>query len=88
MREEVTANHHDALQALGITARESEVLAWVAKGKTNAEIAVILSLAARTVKKHLQNIFCKLGVENRTAAATRVWDVVRHEGQKDGEARL
>jgi DNA-binding CsgD family transcriptional regulator len=47
------------------------VLAWVAQGKTNAEIAVILGMRPRTVHKHLDHIFGKLGVENRTAAAAR-----------------
>jgi DNA-binding CsgD family transcriptional regulator len=51
-----------------LTAREVEVLAWVAQGKSNAAIAVILGLAAGTVKLHVQRILDKLGVENRTAA--------------------
>jgi DNA-binding CsgD family transcriptional regulator len=79
LKEEVTVIHSDALRTLGVTAREAEVLAWVAKGKTNSEIAAILGLTARTVEKHLQNIFCKLGVESRTAAAARVWEVVNLE---------
>ncbi|NRA21223.1 MAG: response regulator [Oceanospirillaceae bacterium] len=55
---------------LKITARESEVLYWITQGKTNREIAVILQLSPRTVNKHLEQIFPKLGVDNRTAAAT------------------
>jgi len=55
--------------AVSLTAREREVLAWVARGKTNSEIARILSLAPSTVAKHLEHIFEKLGVERRTAAA-------------------
>lgn len=54
---------------LGLTPRESEVLLWVAQGKGNAEIASILSTGESTVKKHLEHIFEKLGVENRGAAA-------------------
>jgi DNA-binding CsgD family transcriptional regulator len=54
-----------------LSPRESEVLAWVAEGKTNGEIAAILSMNIGTVKKHLVNIFQKLGVETRTAAAAR-----------------
>ena len=54
---------------LAITERESEVLHWIANGKTNREIAEILSLSPRTVNKHLEQLFPKLGVENRTAAA-------------------
>jgi DNA-binding NarL/FixJ family response regulator len=56
------------LQALGLTPREAEVLFWVAQGKTNPEIAVILDCRPRTVKKHLEHIFPKLGVETRTSA--------------------
>ena len=48
------------------------VLAWLAHGKTNREIAQILELSPRTVNKHLEQIFRKLGVENRTAAAAMV----------------
>jgi DNA-binding CsgD family transcriptional regulator len=54
---------------LGLTARESEVLSWLSKGKTNRDIAQILGLSPRTVDKHLEQIYAKLGVENRTAAA-------------------
>jgi DNA-binding NarL/FixJ family response regulator len=54
---------------LGLTAREGEVLSWLAKGKTNRDIAQILGLSPRTVDKHLEQIYSKLGVENRTAAA-------------------
>jgi DNA-binding NarL/FixJ family response regulator len=55
-----------------LTTRESEVLNWVAHGKTDAMIATILGTSTRTVQKHLQNVYAKLGVENRTAAAMRV----------------
>ena len=54
---------------LDITVRESEVLFWIANGKTNREAAEILAMSPRTVNKHLEVIFPKLGVENRTAAA-------------------
>ena len=54
---------------LGLTTREAEILAWVACGKTNLEVASILGLSSRTVKKHLEHVFQKLGVETRTAAA-------------------
>ena len=54
---------------LSVTERESEVLHWIANGKTNREIAEILEMSPRTVNKHLEQIFPKLGVENRTAAA-------------------
>jgi len=56
-------------QKLKLTQREAEVLLWVARGKSNRDIAEILTLSPRTVNKHLEQIFTKLGVENRTSAA-------------------
>lgn len=56
--------------AFGLTLREAEVLLWITHGKSNKEIAEILNMSPRTVNKHLEQIFNKLGVENRTAAAT------------------
>lgn len=56
--------------ALGLTPREAELLSWVVQGKTNPEIGIILGIQLTTVKKHLESIFAKLGVENRTAAVT------------------
>jgi DNA-binding response OmpR family regulator len=55
---------------LGVTVREAEVLAWLARGKANRDIGEILCLSPRTVEKHLEVVFAKLGVDNRTAAAT------------------
>ncbi|QIK38584.1 response regulator transcription factor [Caldichromatium japonicum] len=55
--------------AFPLTPREAEVLFWVIKGKTNKDIGEILDLSPRTVNKHLEHIFEKLGVETRTAAA-------------------
>lgn len=54
---------------VALTPRETEVLSWLAKGKTNRDIADILGMSPRTVNKHLEHIFEKLGVETRTAAA-------------------
>ena len=51
-----------------LTRREREVLSWVARGKTNAEVARLLWLAPSTVRKHLENVYAKLGVSTRTAA--------------------
>lgn len=56
-------------EKLKLTTRESQVLLWLARGKTNREVAQILDMSPRTVNKHLEQIFPKLGVENRTAAA-------------------
>jgi DNA-binding CsgD family transcriptional regulator len=55
---------------LQLTQRESEVLMWIARGKSNRDIAEILGLSPRTVNKHLEQIYAKLGVENRASAAT------------------
>jgi DNA-binding CsgD family transcriptional regulator len=55
-----------------LTERQTEVLSWVARGKTNAEIGKILSLKTKTIGKYLERIFPKLGVENRTAGASFV----------------
>ncbi len=55
----------------GLTPRESEILEWVALGKTNPEIAEILLIAPTTVRRHLENVYAKLGVHTRTAAVTR-----------------
>ena len=52
-----------------VTEREAEVLLWIARGKSNRDIAEILELSPRTVNKHLEQIYAKLGVENRTSAA-------------------
>jgi DNA-binding NarL/FixJ family response regulator len=54
---------------LGLTAREAEVLLWLGRGKSNRDIAEILTMSPRTVNKHLEGIFTKLGVENRASAA-------------------
>jgi DNA-binding NarL/FixJ family response regulator len=54
---------------LNLTLREAEVLLWIARGKSNRDIGEILSLSPRTVNKHLEQVYSKLGVENRTSAA-------------------
>jgi len=59
----------DLQQHLPITKRESEVLYWVSYGKTSWEISQILTMSPRTVNKHLEQVFKKLGVDNRTSAA-------------------
>ncbi|MCA1440902.1 response regulator [Ensifer sp. IC4062] len=59
-----------------LTQRESEVLLWIAKGKSNRDIGEILGLSARTVTKHLEQIYVKLGVENRASAAVKATQVL------------
>ncbi len=63
--------------AASLTPREREVLDWVAAGKTNRDVAAILGASARTVEKHLERIYEKLGVETRTAAVMRAIRPVR-----------
>jgi DNA-binding CsgD family transcriptional regulator len=65
------------VSAFGLTAREAEVLYWVAQGKINRDIADILGASPATVKKHLERIHGKLGVETRTAAAAMAVNRVR-----------
>jgi DNA-binding NarL/FixJ family response regulator len=69
-------NGPKALLALGLTAREAEVLYWISEGKTNPEIAIIIDASLNTVKKHAINLFAKLGVETRTSAARQALAVL------------
>ena len=65
-----------ALASLGLTAREREVLALVAEGKTDREIALIACCAPKTVEKHLEHIYAKLQVSNRAAAVATALGVI------------
>ncbi len=65
-----TASEDIRLVLAGVTLREAEVWLWVMRGKTSSEIAVILGSKTVTVSKHLEHVYQKLGVENRTAAAS------------------
>jgi len=56
------------LELLSLTRREAEVLFWIAQGKNNAETAQLLSIGSKTVKKYVENIYQKLGVQTRAAA--------------------
>ena len=66
----------DPLLKFGLTARATETLLWLAQGKTNPDIATILGITESTVKKHVQEIFEKLGVETRGAATIRALEVL------------
>ena len=68
--EERRAREPRSFESLGLSRREAEVLCWVTEGKTNPEIGLILGTRSKTVSKHLERVYQKLGVENRTAAAT------------------
>lgn len=72
LTELVTGSEEQVLQrSLSLTSRESEVLLWISRGKSNREIGEILTISPRTVNKHLEQVFVKLGVENRASAAAR-----------------
>lgn len=81
--ETCTAQANGSAGIGALTAREQDVLAWVADGKTNVDIAAVLEIEVATVKKHVQNIFIKLGVHTRMAAASfftrRVTRAMRRE---------
>jgi DNA-binding CsgD family transcriptional regulator len=81
------ARSGDAAQAehvlqtkLSLTAREAEVLLWLGRGKANRDIADILGMSPRTVSKHLEQVYVKIGVENRAAAAALVIRLLNAEG--------
>ncbi len=58
--------------SFGLTAREAEILMWISRGKTNKEVGLTLGTSPRTVNKHLEHVFEKLGVPTRTAAVAMV----------------
>lgn len=87
--ERVTARREGAARerpSLGLTARESEVGLWLARGRTNPEIARILSMQPRTVEKHVERILVKLGVENRTGAAMIIGGLEEPDARKSRAA--
>jgi DNA-binding CsgD family transcriptional regulator len=67
----------DAFTSLRLTPREAEVLFWISQGKSNHDIGVILGAKTATVRKHVEHIFAKLNVENRTAAAVTALETCR-----------
>jgi len=66
----------EPLLSLGLTPRAAEALLWLAQGKSNSDIATILGITESTVKKYVQEMFGKLGVETRGAAAVRALEVL------------
>jgi len=82
LREESDVAQIDALMTrFNLTRRESEVLCWAIKGKTDRDIGQILGTSHRTVNKHMEHLFIKLGVETRTAAATVAVQGLRSMGR-------
>jgi DNA-binding CsgD family transcriptional regulator len=68
LQEKLNLFDPQSLKSMGLTQRETEVLAWVAEGKSNTDVGVILGIRSVTVKKHLEHFFQKMGVETRTVA--------------------
>jgi DNA-binding CsgD family transcriptional regulator len=75
LEEHPTTMQLQSLVPFGLSPREAQVLDWVAQGKTNKEIGVILELSPRTVQKHLEHIYRKIYVESRTAAAAKAYEL-------------
>ena len=70
------------LERLGLTAREAEVLLWVAQGKSNADVAAILDMSEKTAKQHLGVCFQKMGVEGRTAATVQAIEILSNPAKR------
>jgi DNA-binding CsgD family transcriptional regulator len=78
----------EAPDKLGLTPREREILAWVSRGRTNSEIAEVLWIAPTTVRKHLENIFAKLGVRTRAGAVARLLGATSDAASPPNDVRL
>jgi DNA-binding CsgD family transcriptional regulator len=90
---EISADGHapdaeDAIRVLALhlqlTPRQAQALHWIAEGKTNGEIATILGCSVNTVKLHLKDIFQRLGVHTRTAAAASAYRAHIHHANHNG----
>jgi DNA-binding CsgD family transcriptional regulator len=77
LEERCTSIPPESLAPLGLTPRETQILAQVAHGRTNIEIGAALSISPRTVQAHLEHIFQRIGVETRTAAAAKAFEINR-----------
>jgi len=77
-----------SLAGLGLTPRERVVATWLARGRSNPEIAAMLGMRPRTVEKHVERILTKLGVENRTAAARMILGLGRVSVAEDPRGRV
>jgi DNA-binding CsgD family transcriptional regulator len=72
---------------LNLTPREAEVLFWISEGKSNHDIGVILDASTGTIRKHVEHIFAKLNVENRTTAAVIALETCRSPSRNGRENR-
>ena len=77
-----------ALEWKGLSRREIEVMTWVARGKANGEIGQILHISPRTVSKHLENIYGKLGVECRTAAVVYLLEIMQESNENQEQKEV
>lgn len=75
-------------EQFNLTAREAEVLFWAARGKTSRDIAQILAMSPRTVDKHFEHIFAKLGAESRTSAISIALNYLREESRSGSTVRI
>ena len=82
-----SVNSPARLLPLGLTAREAEVLYWAAHGKSNQEVALILSASINTVKKHVANLLVKLGAETRLMAALQAAEILELKASEPTKAR-
>ena len=82
------ANSPAKLQQLGLTAREAEVLYWAAHGKSNQEVALILSASLNTVKKHIANLLVKMGAETRFTAALQAAEILELKAVEPMKVRI
>ena len=76
LEEDSTEVPTEQLAHLGLSRRETEILGWIVHGKSNPEIAMILSISVRTIHKHAEHIYLKLGVENRHAAISLAFEAM------------
>ncbi len=77
LEEEHTPPGPSSLCALGLTPRQAEVAYWVAQGKTNPEISIILATSPRTIDKHMERIFERMALENRASLIVRAGEILR-----------
>lgn len=77
LAEERTVLAPDRFQRFGLTGRESQLLPWMVRGKSNSEIARLLAMSTRTVEKHIENVLAKLQVSSRMKAMLRIMEFSR-----------
>lgn len=84
LEESSTEVRLEPLAHFGLSRRETETLSWIARGKSNPEIATLMSISVRTIHKHVEHIYLKLGVENRHAAMTLAMEEIQRRQHRNG----